>query len=172
MKIHKFQILFIVVIICCAKSFSQELDGKYIDWQRDKDRYEWYDTILNTNNIHKIRWDVNNISYRDAGDNEPYMFILNQEQYNIVRTSYSQNIDFDNYILFVGLFRVTSIGWLQVIFDNEDNITMLSFQMDVRANERISIGQSIKKRGLKSVSYLIPKKYFNDTKRLLYVVWH
>jgi hypothetical protein len=68
------------------------------------------------------------------------------------------------------MFKVLQTGWLKVIFDNEENITLLNFDMSVR-----NVSSPLTKRALlnfKPVSYLIPKKYFNDSKRLSYVVWH
>jgi hypothetical protein len=142
--------------------------------------YEFIDLITNSSNVYEINW-RKNYPYQWYGEkpySKPYVFISNQKDYDFLRTKKSEYIDFDKYVLFFGLFDLlynVNIPSLGVYFDNSAQELLFYFEINERVVKSPPRGigtQSIPVRVSKTITYLIPRKYFNENIIIKYCNFH
>jgi hypothetical protein len=127
------------------------------------------DAVKSETYKYQIFWDNPNFRYDWLIFYEiPYIIIDNQEDYDYIRYDNAVFIDFNKYVLFVCLITKSSRNdnpnygngnpVLDVYYDKEKGITYLRF-VDLIISTLCQECEYVSKQ----VSFLIPRKYYNDT---------
>jgi len=164
------QILLVIYLFAGISVFSQKLVTEYL--RVNISSITNIDAIDSETYKYQISWDNPNFRYDWLDYYEiPYVIIDNQEDYNFIRhrNARTRLIDFDKYVLFVCLIMKSSCSdnqyygdgkpTLNVYYDKEKKTIYLCFY---------DTGRSTLRQGCKyvpkQVSFLIPRKYYDDTK--------
>ena len=160
------KIKYLIVLVCVfCNVISVSSQGIDYNCNIDTENYVLIDSLTIEENL---------IDQRKAGEylnnrntKRPYLLITNEDEYKLFKNSNAKDIDFEQYNVFVGLFRIAICG-------DKPNVEM-TVMKDKVTGENVFQILSYQKIMCDTIigptEFLIPKKYCEKYK-ICYALWH